>query len=74
MTAGGTKATTTLLSSMDSVIGLDFKNELPIIITKTIAATVTKAVAAYAVNQAASQQDSLPGCSPKSPLRLIRPP
>jgi hypothetical protein len=53
--ANGTNVTTTLLASMDSVIGLDFKNELPIITTKTIVATVTKAVAAYAVNNAASQ-------------------
>ena len=38
---------------MDSVIGLDFKNELPVVITKTIASTIAKAVAAYAINQAA---------------------
>ena len=61
VTANGTNATTTLLASMDSVIGLDFKNELPIITTKTIVATVTKAVAAYAVNNAANQQNSLGG-------------
>ncbi len=29
---------TALVSDMDSVIGLDFKNEMPIVITKTIAA------------------------------------
>jgi hypothetical protein len=46
---------------MDSIIGLDFKNELPVIITKTIASTVTKAVAAYAANNAASQQSDLAG-------------
>jgi hypothetical protein len=46
---------------MDSIIGLDFKNELPVIITKTIASTVTKAVAAYAANQAASQQSDWAG-------------
>jgi hypothetical protein len=61
VTANGTNATTTLLASMDSVIGLDFKNELPITITKTIVATVTKAVAAYAINNAASQQNNLGG-------------
>ena len=59
VTANGTNATTSLVASMDSVIGLDFKNEMPIVITKTIAATVTKAVAAYAVNEAANQQNSL---------------
>lgn len=55
-TANGTSQTTSLVASMDSVIGLDFKNEMPIVITKTIAATVTKAVAAYGVNEAASQK------------------
>ncbi len=61
VTANGTNATTSLVASMDSVIGLDFKNEMPVVITKTIAATVTKAVAAYAVNKAANQQSSLLG-------------
>jgi hypothetical protein len=60
-TANSATATTSLVASMDSVIGLDFKNELPIIIAKTVAATVTKAVAAYAVNQAASQQSDIAG-------------
>jgi len=58
VTANGTSQTTSLVASMDSVIGLDFKNELPIVITKTIASTVAKAVAAYAVNAAANQQNS----------------
>ena len=60
-TANGVTATTSLVASMDSVIGLDFKNELPIIIAKTVAATVTKAVAAYAINEAASQQSDIAG-------------
>ena len=52
---------TTLLCDMDSIIGLDFKNEMPVVITKTIAATVTKAIAAYAINQAAGQQSAMAG-------------
>ena len=37
VTADGTNTmSTALLASMDSVIGLDFKNELPTIITKTL--------------------------------------
>ena len=40
---------------MDSVIAQDFKNELPTVITKTIAATVIKGAAGYAVNSAANQ-------------------
>lgn len=61
VTADGTNTTTTLLASMDSVIGLDFKNEMPVVITKTIASTVTKAIAAYAINQAANQQNAMFG-------------
>ena len=61
VTAGSTTATTSLIASMDSVIGLDFKNEMPVVITKTIVSTVTKAIAAYAVNNAANQQSDLVG-------------
>jgi hypothetical protein len=56
--ADGTNATTGLIASMDSVIGLDFKNEMPVVITKTIASTVTKAAASYIANQASSQQNN----------------
>lgn len=58
VTANGTNYNTETVASMDGVVSLDFKNELPIVITKTIAATVTKAVAAYAINQAANQQSA----------------
>jgi hypothetical protein len=34
---------------------------MPVVIAKTIAATVTKAVAAYGVNEAANQQDAVLG-------------
>jgi hypothetical protein len=54
--ANGTNETTEPLASMDGVIGNDFKNELPSIITKTIAATVIKAAASYAANEAANKQ------------------
>ena len=59
--SGTNAVTTTLLCDMDSIIGLDFKNEMPVVITKTIAATVTKAIAAYAMNQAAGQQSAWAG-------------
>jgi len=52
---GGASATTALVASIDGVVATDFKNELPVIITKTIVSTVTKAVAAYAINDAARQ-------------------
>lgn len=56
-----TNAATSLVANMDSVIGLDFKNEMPVVITKTIASTVVKAVAAYAINDEAKQQGDLAG-------------
>jgi hypothetical protein len=59
--ANGTNYTTKLLCSMDSVVVTDFKNEQPIVITKTIISAVAKATAAYAANQAASQQSGLAG-------------
>jgi len=61
VTTNNLTATTSLVASMDSVVGLDFKNEMPVVITKTIASTVAKAVAAYAANQAASQQSDIAG-------------
>jgi uncharacterized protein len=61
VTADGKDFSTSLVSDMDSVIGLDFKNEMPIVITKTIAATVVKGVAAYAANAAAGQQNAWAG-------------
>jgi hypothetical protein len=61
VTADGKPLETALVSDMDSVIGIDFKNEMPIVITKTIAATVVKGVAAYAANQAAGQQNDIAG-------------
>lgn len=61
VTADNTNVTTALLSSMDAVIARDFKNELPVVITKTIASTVAKAASAYAINNAAGNQSSLGG-------------
>ena len=55
VSANGTNYNTQTVASMDGIIVLDYKNELPVVITKTIAATITKAVAAYAANQAAQQ-------------------
>ena len=61
VTGGGASATTDLVADMDSVIGLDFKNEMPIVITKTIASAIVKGVAAYAANHAAGQQNAWAG-------------
>ena len=53
VSANGTPTSTMLVASMDAVVAQDFKNELPVIITKTLIATVVKGVAAYAANSAA---------------------
>ena len=55
VSANGTNVTTAAVASMDGIVSLDFKNDLPVVITKTIAATVVKAVAAYVANDAARQ-------------------
>lgn len=59
--AGEAQETTAPLASMDSVIALDFKNEFPVIVTKTVVSTVAKAVATYAINEAASHSDAWVG-------------
>lgn len=56
VTANGTNLSTAPLASMDSVVGQDFRDELPSIITRTIAATVAKGAASYAANELANQQ------------------
>lgn len=56
VTANGTNLSTAPLASMDSVVGQDFRDELPSIITRTIAATVAKGAVSYAMNEAANQQ------------------
>lgn len=61
VTANGISYRTELVASMDGIIALDFRNNLPIVITKTIAATVAKAVAAYAINDTGQQGGDVVG-------------
>ena len=61
VTADGSNYTTEIVASMDSIVVRDYKNELPVVITKTIASTVTKAVAAYIANDAARQSSDWAG-------------
>lgn len=48
-----------LLCDMDSVVAQEFKNELPLIITKTIAATATKAITANVIRNAVGDDNGL---------------
>jgi len=50
--ADGQSYDTTLLCSMDGVVAQDFKNELPLIITRTLISTGVKASAAYGLSEA----------------------
>lgn len=59
--AHGRVERTAMVSSMDRIIAQDFRNELPAIITKTIAAAIAKGAAAYAINTAANRQDEALG-------------
>ena len=61
VTAGDVQAKTATLASLDAIVALDFKNEWPVILTKTIVSTVAKGVAAYAINEAVGRQSSLLG-------------
>ncbi len=56
VTTDGSNLTTTLLSSMDSVVGRDFQNELPAIITKTLLSTAIKATATHFAWEATRQR------------------
>lgn len=55
---GASEFKTTLLASMDSVVGLDLKNEMPTIITKTLLSTTIKAVATHLAWEATRKRQS----------------
>jgi len=56
--AGGQDTSAILLTDMDRVVAEDFNRRLPAIITMTLVSSATKAIAVYAAQEAASQQDS----------------
>lgn len=56
ITVGQTNEPTVLLASMDTIVGREFKNELPTILTKTMASTLTKAAIAYAAVEAVKRE------------------
>ncbi len=56
---GGMPVRTTLVSNMDAVIGLDFRNELPDIVVKTLISAGAKAAAVYGVEAATNKNDDL---------------
>lgn len=61
VSSGTTRSATDTLASMDSIIALDFKNEWPVIVTRTVISAVAKGATAYAINRAANSQSDWGG-------------
>ncbi|MGF1485146.1 MAG: COG3014 family protein [Opitutales bacterium] len=55
--AEGEPYDTSILADIDTIVIQEFKNELPLIITKTLIASGTKALAAYVAKEAVKDQD-----------------
>jgi hypothetical protein len=61
VTANGTNYQTRVVANVDAMVARDFKNEMPVVITKTVASTITKATAAYFANNAVNNQNDWAG-------------
>jgi len=61
VTADGTNYQTEMVASVDGMVARDFKNEMPVVITKTVASTIVKATAAYFANRAVNNQNDWAG-------------
>lgn len=59
--AGDATHSTEQIANMDAIVALDFKNEFPVIVTKTLISAAAKATAAYFANDAARNQDAIAG-------------
>lgn len=60
-----------LLCSMDAVITKDFKNDWPVVLTKTLISTATKAIAAYFIEEAAEQAGGSYGALTKLAAKVM---
>jgi uncharacterized protein len=54
--AGGTKESTVLLSSMDAIVGQEFKNDRPRVIIRTVASAMIKAGILYGAGEATKNE------------------
>jgi uncharacterized protein len=59
--SGSVQTATSLVADMDAIIALDFKNEWPAILSKTLISTTSKAVATYFINRAGHDVDPAVG-------------
>ena len=55
--AGGAKAYPVALADMDSIVGREFDDELPVVRTRAITSATVKGVAAYMANKAAEENN-----------------
>ena len=69
--APGTNVTTAPVANMDSVIGQDFKNELPIIVSKTMGPAIGKAIGLYVGNEAASRANPFLGLAAGALTKVV---
>ena len=63
--AGEQTLATATLASMDSVIASDFKNEWPVVVSKTMIATATKAIVQAQVQKGANKMGLMAGLATK---------
>jgi hypothetical protein len=63
--AGDQTVATATLASIDSVVANDFKNEWPVVVTKTLVATATKAIAQASIQKSADHASPLLGLGAK---------
>ena len=67
----GTNVTTAPVASMDSVVGQDFKNELPIVISKTMGPAIGKAIGLYIGNEAAARSNPFLGLAAGALTKVV---
>ena len=72
VSAVGINETTVLLSSMDSIVGQAFKDELPTIITKTLVSTAFKAAAFYGVSKSIESQSFWTKLAVKAMIAIVQ--
>jgi hypothetical protein len=56
-TSGGGQYPTQVLADIDKIVAREFKNEFPLIITRTVISAIVKAAAQYAVAKATEHED-----------------
>ncbi len=69
--AGEQSLSTATLASMDSVVANDFKNEWPVVVSKTIVATATKAIVQAQAQKATNRMGLMAGLASKVAITAL---